>query len=68
MNSRTIDEADEISIEDLEAAAFMYDAIARDGWAAWVKRNEEATGFLESTPESRKMVRDSIEKPSIYEQ
>jgi hypothetical protein len=35
-------EADEISMEDLGAAAYLHDELEREGWEAWAKRNEGA--------------------------
>lgn len=35
-------EKENLTDEELEAAGFMYDVLAKEGWTGWIKRNQEA--------------------------
>ena len=39
-------EAECVSDSELEAAGFMYDVLAKEGWDGWLKRNDEAVAWL----------------------
>ena len=39
-------EAECVSDSELEAAGFMYDVLAKEGWDGWLKRNDEAVSWL----------------------
>jgi hypothetical protein len=56
-----IDEADEIPLEELEAAGEMYDILASEGWAGWKKRQEEASAWLDALPGKEEALRASLE-------
>jgi hypothetical protein len=53
-------EADEISLEELEAAGEMYDILASEGWAGWKKRQEEALAWLDALPGKEEALRASL--------
>jgi len=55
------DEADEISLEELEAAGEMFDILASEGWAGWKKRQEEALAWLDARPGQKEAIRASLE-------
>jgi hypothetical protein len=60
-NDREVD--DDVSLEDLEAAAKMYDDLVACGsWGAWIKRNDDAakcfggqTDFVRKTIEEKRV-------------
>jgi hypothetical protein len=62
-------EADEISDEDLEAAGYMYDVLAAEGWEGWLRRNEEAMKHLGHGTEGLEMTRMVVGRrmPCEYE-
>ena len=53
-------EADEISLEELEAAGEMYDILASEGWAGWKKRQEEALAWIAALPGNEEAIRASF--------
>ena len=57
------EEAEEIPLEELEAAGEMYDILASEGWAGWKKRQEEALAWLD-TLLVRKKPSEHLSNPS----
>lgn len=55
------DEADEISLEELEAAGEMFDILASVGWKGYLKWQEEALAWLAARPSQKEAVLASIE-------
>ena len=55
------EEAEEIPLEELEAAGEMYDILASEGWAGWKKRQEEALAWLDTLPGQKEAIRASLE-------
>ena len=64
----TTRESDNTIFDDgeLEAAGYMYDALVKDGWEAWKKRNDAAIDWMRqyhrATPNERlAMSRDQFQ-------
>ena len=58
---RSRDEADEISLEELEAAGEMFDILASVGWKGYLKWQEEALAWLAARPGQKEAIRPSLE-------
>ncbi|HPC27621.1 MAG TPA: hypothetical protein PKX17_02730 [Candidatus Methanomethylicus sp.] len=56
------EEADTISIEDLEAAAHADIILEREGYEGWLRRQQAAVEWLASRPGLRERVLKSIEE------
>jgi len=55
------EEAEEIPLEELEAAGKMYDILASEGWAGWKKRNDESEAWIRAQTGTEEAIRASIE-------
>jgi hypothetical protein len=53
-------EADEISIEDLEAAARADIILEREGYEGWLRRQREAEAWLAARPGIREAILKSV--------
>jgi hypothetical protein len=61
MAIKTICEADDILLEDLEAAGRAYDVLAYEGWTCWERRQNKAVEWLSKRPGVLERARRSIE-------
>jgi len=53
-------EADEVSIEDLEAAARADIILEKEGYEGWLRRQREAEAWLASRPGIREAILKSV--------
>ena len=53
-------EADEVSIEDLEAAARADIILEEEGYEGWLRRQQEAVEWLRSRPGVREAILKSV--------